>query len=231
MKAKLNLFGNDKFEQLQRKNRQQFKNIRKEDGVVIERIERELKYNQVSKAYIEVIKEDMIRMAVSAKRRNSSFVGALEGGEKGFVEEVLKEAPKVTKIAKVWGILEDALYIFMVYAAVVVFLFNKPPNYDFGYVNIAVMAAALLALILTNIFLGKNSFFPQFKDVNDGIIRLVVMGVFLVISYFVETEMKAVFHVTSLIPLAIVILAWLLALSAGNICSNRDLKFIEKNYE
>lgn len=231
MKAKLNLFGNDKFEQLQRKNRKDMKSAKDEDKPIIEEVERQLRARGVNKAYIEVIKQDMIDTSIKSKVSKTTLIKAIGGSVEDFVAEVITEAPLQSKLSKIFGMLEDASYIFMVYIAIVVLLINKPPEYSFGYPNIALMLAALIALILCNAFIGKNAIFGNYKEKNDGILRLIIATVFLVASFFLEKNYEGDFSVTALMPVAASIMAWLIFFSAGNIINNRDLKEINENYE
>lgn len=227
----INLFGNDKFEQLQKKNKKDIRTITRADREIVESVCKKLSQKDINIAYIEVTKQDMITMAMKPKRGKKTFLDTLGGSEEKFVDDVLDVAPKITHLSRFVHVFKDSMGRFMTYIAILALLLYRPPALEFGYADIAVMATSLVTILSINLIWGKMALIPSNRTKDPYTLEIFSLLTFGAASYVVRYYLPAQFSVNTWTPVAFVALTWFLSIALSNILDNKDLKFIEKNYE
>ncbi len=234
--GKKNIFSRNDYEKLKRTNDKRLRYFDIKDRNLMKDLLAELDTRGAARAYIEVVRTDLINALIAEDKSRRSvkrdLLGILGGDFDQAVEDIMEAAPQRPENQKTIMALGDTFFTYIFVLALVAGVSSRGYNFVLGPAVLALLAVSFTALFLVTRSAGRNAKTEEGRRRSGGPYKLAI----LVITSLAAAAAHMVLHlpepwqINGWIPVLLAILCWLSCYNWDSKINDDTLTQIQRDY-
>lgn len=172
----MNLLYND-YQKIKQDNKDENARLKPENRKAIERMTEYISYNKVSLFQLEVIKKDLIGLAMEAEEEGVSLMTKVGMGEKGFCDSLMEDAMRTNKFERILLLIRNLSLVTCVLTMYLCVSTGFPEK--FGLITSCMVSATIFSVILELIgfdrFVGTKTIYGDRKTTAQTAVVIALM--------------------------------------------------------
>lgn len=234
--GKKSIFSRNDYEKLKRTNDKRLKYFDMKDRNLMKDLLVELDVRGAARAYIEVVRTDLINAMIAEEKSRRSvkrdLLGILGGDFDRAVEDIMEAAPQRPEKQKTIMALGDAFFTYIFLLALVAGVSSRGYNFVFGPGILALLAVSFVALFFITRSSGRNAKTEEGRRRSGGPYKLAVLVVtsLAAAAAHMILHLPEPWHVNGWVPVLLAILCWLSCYNWDSKINDDTLTQIQRDY-
>lgn len=234
--GKKNIFSKNDYQKLKRANDKRLKYFEMEDRDLMKDLITELDIRGASRAYIEVVRTDLINAMIheesSHKSVKKNLKGILGGNVEEAIDEIMEAAPQRTDKQNLIMAIGDAFFTYIFVLGIAAAISGSGYRFVFGPPLLAIILLSFVALFFITRNTGRNAKNEEGRRRSGGQYKLIIVAITSVsaaLSHMV-LNLPEPWYINSWIPVLISGMCWLSLYDWDSKINDDKLTDIQKNY-
>ena len=234
--GKKNIFSKNDYQKLKRANDKRLKYFEMEDRDLMKNLITELDIRGASRAYIEVVRTDLINAMIHEEKSHKSvkkdLKGILGGDVEAAIDEIMEAAPQRTDKQNLIMAIGDAFFSYIFVLGIAAAISGSGYRFVFGPALLAIVILSFVVLFLITRNTGRNAKSEEGRRRSGGQYKLIVAAITsasAALSHMV-LKLPEPWYVNSWIPIIISLMCWLSLYDWDSKINDDKLTEIQKNY-
>lgn len=234
--GKKNIFSKNDYQKLKRANDKRLKYFEMEDRDLMKDIITELDIRGASRAYIEVVRTDLINAMIHEEKSHKSVKkdlnGILGGDVEAAIDEIMEAAPQRTDKQNLIMAIGDAFFSYIFVLGITAAISGSGYRFVFGPALLAIVILSFVILFLITRNTGRNAKNEEGRRRSGGQYKLIVAAVTsasAALSHMV-LKLPEPWYINSWIPIIISLMCWLSLYDWDSKINDDKLTEIQQNY-
>lgn len=234
--GKKNIFSKNDYQKLKRANDKRLKYFEMEDRDLMKDLITELDIRGASRAYIEVVRTDLINAMIHEEHSHKSvkrdLKGILGGNVEEAIDEIMEAAPQRTDKQNLIMAIGDAFFTYIFVLGITAGISGSRYRFVFGPPLLAIILLSFFALFFITRNTGRNAKNEEARRHSGGQYKFIVVAVTsasAALSHMV-LNLPEPWYINSWIPVLISGMCWLSLYDWDSKINDDKLTDIQKNY-
>lgn len=234
--GKKNIFSRNDYQKLKRANDKRLKYFEMEDRELMKNLITELDIRGASRAYIEVVRTDLINAMIQEEHSHKSvkrnLKGILGGDVDVAIDEIMDAAPQREDKQNLIMAIGDAFFSYIFVLGIAAAISGSGYRFEFGPALLAIIILSFFALFFITRNTGRNAKNEEGRRRSGGQYKLLVIAITsgsAALSHFV-LNLPEPWYINSWLPVLISGMCWLSLYDWDSKMNDDKMTDIQKNY-